>query len=601
MKVANQSYEIRCPIHGFIAFSDWEREVINHPAFQRLRRIRQLAWTDQVYPGATHTRFEHSLGVMHIASQLFDALVRSSSELLKSAYRFTPDDIKRDKQIVRFTALLHDTGHGPFSHAAEDLFPKDGKGKHYKHEAYSATVIRHTLKQAIEEHPLNGEFDIKADEVAGLLEGNSQAGRRLLWRELVDGQMDADRMDYLLRDSLHIGVDYGRYDWRRLLNTIRVIEMPPRPNETSQVALRVGVTEGGVHAAEALVLARYYMFTQVYFHKTRVAYDHHFREAMKTILSGEPFPPPTPVRIDEYLEWNDWRVLGCLAEKEGGGEHGERLRTRNHYREVFHTPESPREGDLTTLRLIEKSLGNLVAAKESSKTSTYKLEASDISVVTDDNNKRVRALSDHSPIVSDLNKHLLEIVRLYSKPEDAEVSRAKITELLEDKKMSEITFETRVAVLARMVNAAPDQTLGRTQLMKLFYFLQELKEVPLGYDFRLFTYGPFDSEVLSDLSSACSRNAVIEDTIQYSRGYGYTITPAANAEKLSSELANNYSDIAGKADEVVREFGSYGAAELELRSTIFLWTAKQFHPPERLQVKLSQKEFAKLNHTSLTR
>ena len=132
MKVANQSYEIRCPIHGFIAFSDWEREVINHPAFQRLRRIRQLAWTDQVYPGATHTRFEHSLGVMHIASQLFDALVRSSSELLKSAYRFTPDDIKRDKQIVRFTALLHDTGHGPFSHAAEDLFPKDGKGKHYK-------------------------------------------------------------------------------------------------------------------------------------------------------------------------------------------------------------------------------------------------------------------------------------------------------------------------------------------------------------------------------------------------------------------------------------------------------------------------------------
>lgn len=134
--------------------------------------------------------------------------------------------------------------------------------------------------------------------------------------------------------------------------------------------------------------------------------------------------------------------------------------------------------------------------------------------------------------------------------------------------MSEITFETRVAVLARMVNAAPNQTLGRTQLMKLFYFLQELKEVPLGYDFRLFTYGPFDSEVLSDLSSACSRNAVVENTIQYSRGYGYTITPAANAENLSSELMNDYPGIARKADEIVSEFGIYGAAELELRSTI---------------------------------
>ena len=199
-----------------------------------------------------HTRFEHSLGVMHIAGQLFDALCRRSSDVLESDLDFSEDDLKRDRQIVRFTALLHDTGHGPFSHAAEDVFPTDAKGKHYKHEAYSAAVIRHVLKDVIENHSLNQSLAISADEVATLLEGGSAAGGRLFWRQLIDGQMDADRMDYLLRDSLHIGVDYGRYDWRRLLNTIQVVQMGPRRGEDSPPGPRIGVAEGGVHAAEAL-------------------------------------------------------------------------------------------------------------------------------------------------------------------------------------------------------------------------------------------------------------------------------------------------------------------------------------------------------------
>lgn len=152
------------------------------------------------------------------------------------------------------------------------------------------------------------------------------------WRQLIDGQMDADRMDYLLRDSLHAGVDYGRYDWRRLRNTIQVIEMPQNDNETP-LGYRIGIAEGGFHAAEALVLARYYMFTQVYFHKTRVAYDHHFQEALSVLLNGC-FPEPTPKSIGLYHKWDDWKVLGELAGG-GGGEHGRRLRERNHYRARF--------------------------------------------------------------------------------------------------------------------------------------------------------------------------------------------------------------------------------------------------------------------------
>ena len=97
-------YEIRCPLHGFITITDWEREIINTPAFQRLRRIRQLAWTDQVYPGAMHTRFEHSLGVLHVASRLFDAIVERSRELLRSELAYTDEGLKRERTLVRLTA-----------------------------------------------------------------------------------------------------------------------------------------------------------------------------------------------------------------------------------------------------------------------------------------------------------------------------------------------------------------------------------------------------------------------------------------------------------------------------------------------------------------
>lgn len=102
--------EIRCPVHGFIGLTDLERKIIDQPAFQRLRRIKQLAWTDYVYPGASHSRFEHSLGVMHIASRLFEAVVGSSEAILKETYGYTEAGLSRDWQIVRLAALLHDVG-----------------------------------------------------------------------------------------------------------------------------------------------------------------------------------------------------------------------------------------------------------------------------------------------------------------------------------------------------------------------------------------------------------------------------------------------------------------------------------------------------------
>jgi len=415
-------YEIRCPVHGFITLNDWEWEIISHPAFQRLRRIRQLGWTDLVYPGATHTRFEHSLGVMHVATLMYEAVAQRSFEVLKSELAYTREGLDRHKTLVRLTALLHDVGHGPFSHAAEELLPTcEGGATRFQHEDYSAAIIRHQLREVIEDHPLNRNYDFRVEDITSLLEGSSQAKHALFWRELIAGQMDADRLDYLLRDSLHIGVDYGRFDWRRLLHTIEVV--PGADGE----APRLGVNEGGCHAAEALILARYFMFTQVYFHKTRVAYDYHLREALAELLSGRGFPKPDADGIKDYLSWDDWRVLGLLADGRGG-EHGRRLAQRDHFRLIYQTSETPTNEELAELDRVREILGNLILMEEYAEKSWYKPGSADIPVISRRGQlTKVKPLSEYSSVIAHLRP--ISKVMLYACREDREEINRKLTEL----------------------------------------------------------------------------------------------------------------------------------------------------------------------------
>jgi uncharacterized protein len=412
-------YEIRCPVHRFVTINDWEREIINQPAFQRLRRIRQLAWTDYVYPGAMHTRFEHSLGVFHVANLMYEAIRERSAGALQSELRYNDDGLKRDRIIVRIAALLHDIGHSPFSHASEELFPtrEDGASR-YEHEDYSAAIIRTNLRNVIEDHPLNKNYGLTADQIADLIEGNASAGGALFWRELITGQIDADRMDYLLRDSLHCGVDYGRYDLPRLVNTVQVIA------SKDQIGPRLGVSEGGVHAAEGLVLARYFMFTQVYFHKTRIAFNHHLQRALAEMLPEGCFPRPVGGELKEFLAWDDWRVLGALARGEGG-EHGRRLANRDHYREVYHTPEAPRPQDIRRLEQVRQSLGDLLMAEEIADKSWYKVGKPDIPVITDNPRPEVVPLSRLSSAISGLAP--VERVMLFCRKEDFEEARRRLS------------------------------------------------------------------------------------------------------------------------------------------------------------------------------
>jgi uncharacterized protein len=402
-----KTYEIRCPIYGFVELSSWEREVVAQPAFQRLRRIRQLAWTDYIYPGAMHTRFEHSLGVMHMAGMLFDAIASSSRPLLQEHMEYNDAGLSRHRALVRFAALLHDVGHSPFSHAAEELFPMKTEEERYEHEDYSSAIVRRFFADVIGNHPENNNYGLSANAVADLIEGNPDAGKALFWRDVVSGQMDADRMDYLLRDSYHAGADFGQYAWRRVLNTIQAI-----PMEDS--GLRIGVTQGGWHAAESLVLARYFMFTQMYFHKTRVAYDHHLQEALGLILPEGHFPKPTNAELPDYMEWDDWRVLGELSAGKGG-DGGRRICQRNHYRCVAETPETPKEEDLHRLGQQKERLGDLLKYEAVAEKSWYKVGATDIPVISKHGGS-VKPLSQYSAVVAGLQP--VRKILLFVRPED---------------------------------------------------------------------------------------------------------------------------------------------------------------------------------------
>jgi HD superfamily phosphohydrolase len=316
--------------------------------------------------------------------------------------------------------LLHDVGHAPFSHGSEELFPKQNGGKRYKHEDYSVAIIRSELSSAIEDHVLNANYGLHAEDIAALVEGSARAKQPIFWRDLISGQLDADKMDYLLRDSYHVGVEYGKFDLKRILTTIRAI--PSRDGHPP----RLGVSKGGWHTAEALVLARYFMFTQVYFHKTRVAYDIHLREALKELLPGKHFPEPTGTKLRSYLKWDDWKVLGLLANNKGGS-HCYRLRTRDHYRLIYSTPEVSKKKDVELLQKVKNKLGGLLVAKASAAKSWYETGLPDIPVVDDHNPEDVGPLSKHSNVVRGLKAN--NQVLLYVEPEKSGVAESKVREV----------------------------------------------------------------------------------------------------------------------------------------------------------------------------
>ncbi len=227
---------IRDSVYGDITLDGFELRIMDMPQFQRLRRIKQLGLISLIYPGATHTRFEHCIGTMNLGSKLSEEL------------ELTPDEI----ELVRTSALLHDVGHGPFSHVSEGVLS-------VPHEELSKYVITKTsMRDLLEE-----KFDV--NEIANIINGKGYLG------PIVSGELDVDRMDYLLRDSHNTGVSYGKIDYERLIS-----------NLTLDDGLILDIK--GVQAAEGALVSRYFMYPSVYQHHTTRIVNTMFRRALKKII-----------------------------------------------------------------------------------------------------------------------------------------------------------------------------------------------------------------------------------------------------------------------------------------------------------------------------
>jgi HD superfamily phosphohydrolase len=303
--------ELRDPLHGPIQVTRAELAVIDAPHFQRLRRVKQLGFAEHAFPGAVHNRYLHSLGAMHLAGRLFDALALRAPWLGGA-------EGPRLRQTVRFAALLHDIGHPPLSHAAETLLPdraslparavgeRTGRASH--EDMTMALILASGLTGVLERA---GAADgVTPEAIAALVESHLEAGDafsvegvdvRPLLHSLVSGELDVDRMDYLLRDSLFAGVSYGHYDLDWLVSQARAVP--------DGAVVRLGIEQRALPAFEHFLLARYHMFQMVYFHPKSDIYDAMLRQWLGAVGDEARFPgdPEAFVACDDA--WLRARLL----------------------------------------------------------------------------------------------------------------------------------------------------------------------------------------------------------------------------------------------------------------------------------------------------
>jgi HD superfamily phosphohydrolase len=310
------------PIHRFIELDAGEVALLEAPAVQRLRRLRQLGFAYLAFPSAEHSRFTHALGALAIGTRALDALRAYSPEAFASERDFADQ-----RRLLRASLLLHDVGHGPFSHACEAVLG-------IRHEQRTERIL---AREEIA-RPL-AAIDVDAAEVLALITGSST--RYPVLRELVSGpNLDADRMDYLLRDAYFTGVVNGRYDVDQLIASLRVFDHDGHGE--------LGVDGRGVVALESFVLARYWMFATIYFHHTTRAFERVLRAGLEEL-----WPDPRRLDpIDEFLAWDDFRVVDAMRTSNSEAARGLRERVT-----VYGlAAEFNAERDLVTFEACEREL-----------------------------------------------------------------------------------------------------------------------------------------------------------------------------------------------------------------------------------------------------
>lgn len=274
---------IKDEIHGTVEFDELEEKIIDSVPFQRLRRIKQMSVTNLVYPGANHSRFEHSIGTAHLSS------------IIARRIGLNDDQVKK----VKLYGLLHDIGHTAFSHEGEDV-----------------------VKKYIGDHEELGKRKIIEGEIADILSENFRPNEIAeigdsTYGSIIESDLGADRMDYLKRDALNTGVAYGIIDIDRIVHTIRMEKG------------KLYIEKGGLEAAENLLVARFMMFTTVYLHRTvRIATAMLYRAIEGAIGDGTVAP-------ERFVELDDESAMAEICKSEIGGKYAHALFRRHLYKEVY--------------------------------------------------------------------------------------------------------------------------------------------------------------------------------------------------------------------------------------------------------------------------
>jgi HD superfamily phosphohydrolase len=273
---------IKDPVHGYVYITENEKEIIDTYPMQRLRRLRQLAGSEYVYPGANHTRFEHCVGVMYLAGKVTEN---------PNLSRIVGDE---EADIIRLSGLLHDVGHGPFSHVFEQLLIRDLEKTH--EDITSWIIAESEINDKIAQAGFN------PDEVSKLAVGKLHKPGKAFWDQIISSGVDVDKQDFIVRDTYHTGAEYGFIDVFRLIHALDVL------GEDLAVEL------GALSALEAFMIARIESFKSIYFH--RVGRAGQIMLAMAMEKANEELGLTAFKTPEEYLAMDDYTVWSALKKCE---------------------------------------------------------------------------------------------------------------------------------------------------------------------------------------------------------------------------------------------------------------------------------------------
>jgi len=364
--------EIKDPVHGTITLARPEVAVLDSPAFQRLRLIKQLGFSEFSFPGATHSRYIHSLGVCHIAGMAFDYIFKN--------YTFSKPEVReRFRQVLRLGALLHDIGHGPLSHATEEVMPdvatlkidvykyrkNQSTAKKASHEDYTIKFITdsqltQTLKAAFP--------DIDPYHIACLIDKSLESrddffidkglNFRTILSQLVSSEIDVDRMDYLGRDAYFCGTNYGHVEMNWLLSNFTY--------HVSEGEVYMALNKRALYTFDDFLISRHHMYLMIYFHHKSIIYE----EMLYRYLTSSDCTYRLPADIEAYIKCTDYSLYEHLAASKNYW--AQKITLRQPFKVLFEnhvTHEDPKMSRLVTM-LRETGI-DFIAASSQARLSKY--------------------------------------------------------------------------------------------------------------------------------------------------------------------------------------------------------------------------------------